>query len=99
MMFLGLDIENGGPRLIDGVASSLLAHKGHDRSFIHQTKFSLRPVLLGIGMIDNGGIHEHPAIRKNPVEISGQGAEIPEGIFSLVLGDPSLNLFSKRVAV
>ena len=50
-------------------------------------------------MIHNGRIHEHAAVGENPVEISGQGAQIPEGIFSLILDNPVLNLFGKGIPI
>ena len=99
MRLLRLNIENRCSRLIDRVPSCLLAHKRYDSPFVHQTEFSLRPVLFGIRVIHNGRIHEHAAVGENPVEISRQGAQIPEGIFSLILDNPVLNLFGKGIPI
>jgi len=97
--FLWLDIKDPRARLIYSRTLSLFAHERDDGGLVHEAEFSLEPVLFRIRVIDNGRIHEHAAVRKDPVEISSQGTEVPEGIFPLVLLDPILNPFSECVSV
>ena len=97
--FLWLEIKGRCPSLINGGSSGLSAHEGDHRGLVHEAKFSMGPILFRIRVIYNGRIHEHASVRQDPVEISGQGTEIPENILPLIMFDPILNILGVGVPV
>ena len=71
MGFLGLEIKSWCACFIYGGTFRLSAHEGDNSGLVHEAKFSVGSVFFRVRVIDNGRIHEHASIGKDPVEISG----------------------------
>lgn len=58
------DVEDARADFVDGVTAGFPGHEGDDIRLVHEPQLAVRPVLVGIGMVDDRRVHEQAAVRE-----------------------------------